>query len=741
MKIGKKFFFSCISWEYVSFSLLLYVCLPSFILSVFLLLDVGSPQAAYWLSAGGLVAGLVYGGSRGKVGAADCLLFLLILLLTHAVSYMFFDTFYDGFAYHQPAISRIAAGFNPIYDGYMDLGHSFNIWSDAATYYPKALWYFAASVTAAWGDIQLGKAYHLILVFSASLFVFHYSSGSVLKKLLWVAACFNPIAATQFLSYNVDVEVGTFTLMALLYACFFFECRVVPKLVHVFGIIALAMLFCTKSSGFAYGGIVMFCIALNAAVKAYRVPSAAPLTQAVKCFFKAAAKLGVPVLALASIMGFSPYIDNLIEGRHLFYPLVHAQGVSSPVDDIFESQARNIYPGVSDRFSRFVLSVFSYPMFMQEDHPAVLKNPVSAPPIEWRTYAEGDVAKAAGLGPLFPLLLIVAALYQIFLRGKGNFWLLFTLVFLIFVQPHAWLVRLVPFVWLLPFILLMSVPEKKEYLLVVPLLIAATDTLGVGYIATAQKLEYRRMLEEKLEPHRGRYVLLDKSMFQFDGIFDRFGIKQKFSEQKRHIPWPGFKWAEKTGALRGREPTENNVAFEEDIPVLPRSTVFLNQDTDSSRGLWAMSDGLVLYDSEFPAFSGVSASVKVNEGGCWNYTDMVRFFMRVPEAPSGDMVFVLAAVPEMDASGNAVPQIVTVFVNSVEIGAMRFDRDITGEKAVVVPCRLLKESYEDEMSLFSLKLYIAYADDSDRAGRKPAFSLMFESVEFRDTAAGDFPDR
>ena len=136
-----------LSFSYLSLLLLLYVALPSFILSVFLLLRIGSPATAYWISMV-LLGGVIF-YNRGKLRIGDYVVFFCILVLCHAPAYFTFDMCFDGLAYHQPAVRRLADGFNPIYDGYMNLERPPDIWSDQATYFPKAMWYFAATVTAA----------------------------------------------------------------------------------------------------------------------------------------------------------------------------------------------------------------------------------------------------------------------------------------------------------------------------------------------------------------------------------------------------------------------------------------------------------------------------------------------------------------------------------------------------------------------------------------------------------------
>jgi len=224
------------SFSHIALLLLLYVFLPSFVLSCFLLLRAGFPAWAYWISLA-LIAVLI-GYEWNKIGFVGGLILLLIIVGSHAVSWHFFDLFHDGLTYHQPAITRIAAGFNPVYDGYMNLGRSLDGWSDQATHYPKVAWYFAATVTAVTGDVQTGKAYHLILSFSALFFIFHQTRGEhVMKRLLWALAVLNPVTLYQYAGYVVDGALASLSCIALFYAHLHFSGKPLPRVARVMGLL------------------------------------------------------------------------------------------------------------------------------------------------------------------------------------------------------------------------------------------------------------------------------------------------------------------------------------------------------------------------------------------------------------------------------------------------------------------------------------------------------------------------
>jgi hypothetical protein len=724
-KAGK--FFSPL---YVALFLLLYVFLPALVLSCFLLLRLGSPALVYRTSLAVLAGAAWY--NRDKIGLSDGLCFLLIVIFSHVVSYLFFDFFHDALVYHQPAITRIAAGFNPVYDGYMNLGRAPDTWSDQATYFPKMTWYFAASVTAVFGDVQLGKACHLILFFSAVLFVWHHTRGDhVLRRLLWVAACLNPIAFLQFTGYLVDGALAFLSAMALFYANLYFGGKTLTRVSHVMGIIVLAMLFCIKTSGFVYGSIIVFCVCLHCFFAELRASGDSRIVRwkaGLERSVKLGSKLGVPLFLLVAVLCFSPYITNLLEHRHLFYPLIQTDvPANSNVSLALEKLAEDTYPDAHNRFTRLLFSIAAYPHFLL-NAPAEIKNPFGAPRLEWMLYRSGGIAMAGGLGPLFFLLLLLSALYWLLLRGwknGENAWLLFTLCLMLFIQPHAWNVRYAPFLWMLPFILCLSIPFKKECFLVVPILLAIINVTGITYVFAKGSWEDSRRIAGMLEPHRGQCVLLDKSVFQCDGFFDRFDIKQKFANPEQTV-FQNISLSEyrRERYIAGRPVLGSNIAFEEDIPLLPNFPVVFAEERAEP---WVkMSEGVVLYDPEEKATLLTMYSQSLPKG-CWNASGKIKFYVRVRDRPEGDMEFALTASPRVDEKGNFVRQAMNVFVNNQQIGEWLWDRAKSSEKTITLPQKILEESYNDEMRLLTLMFYLT----PDNPDVRQEFNLMFEKMGFR----------
>jgi len=727
---------SILPFGWLSLFLLLYVFLPAFILSAFLLLRVGSPALAYWVSLGAL-GGLALAG-RKKAGSAKrftatCVCFLMLTVFAHTISWRFFDVSHDGLAYHQHATARIAYGFNPVHDGYMYLMEPTswrNNWSDAATYFPKLTWYFAATVYSALGDIELGKAFHLVLLFAALFFVLHQTREEhVMKRLLWVLTCLNPIAFIQLTGFLVDSALASLSIIALHYAVLHFSGRHISRYTHVMGILSLAMLFCIKHTGIAFGGIIIICICLQRLFAEYRTLKK-PLLGAFASTVRLGLWIGIPLLLLVSVLGFSPYLINLHEGRHIFYPVMGASGETN-VNNLnsslhsLERIASTVYPDAHNRVTRLLTSIASYPsyIFLAGAAPAELKNPLWASRYEWIMYRNAPEFSSGGMGPLFFLLLLTSFLFCIFVRKDENAWLIFTLCLMLLIHPHSWLLRYVPFLWALPFFLCLSVPRRWGYLLAVPILLGLINSGGVAYFSLRDAAYITRSITETLAPHRGEYVLLDRSVIRVDGILNRFGITQRIAnpEQttfpnrtlfgtnlRRHIP--------------DRLELGSSIAFAADIPPLPEQpVVFASYYSEP----WVtMSEGIFMHHPD-AEFSWVMLPYPLTRG-FWNFSDRVKFFMQVPEKPTSAIEFALT-VSLRDEEGIVSPQRVIVYADEHQVAEWVWDQPELIEKTTILPLDLLEEVHKSPLSLLVLRL--DFTDAETGAARR--FSTMFEKMEFR----------
>jgi hypothetical protein len=297
---------------------------------------------------------------------------------------------------------------------------------------------------------------------------------------------------------------------------------------------------------------------------------------------------------------------------------------------------------------------------------------------------------------------------------------------LIAIQPHSWQVRYIPFLWLFPIVLLLSAPRGKEYLLSVPLLLFLINLSGMTYVFFSGYLEVGREVTDALAPYRGQCVLLDRSIFQCDGFFDRFHIRQKFANPEttdfsKNLAWRDFR----RERYVGRPVFGSNIAFEEDIPLLPEFPVVF---ADEEASPWTrMSEGMLLFDPEEQATPLTMYSYAVPRGW-WNIAEKIKFYVRVTEKPAEDMEFALTVKPRVDEGGNFRKQSMKVYANNRQVGEWLCDRGEGGEKTVILPLPTLEESYNDAMHLLTLMFCLT---DPEAPEERQEFTLMFESMEFR----------
>jgi hypothetical protein len=232
-------------------------------------------------------------------------------------------------------------------------------------------------------------------------------------------------------------------------------------------------------------------------------------------------------------------------------------------------------------------------------------------------------------------------------------------------------------------------------------------------------------ITDALNPYLGQWVLLDRTITQCDGFFDRFGIKQKFANPEEAYLRINAEWMNpKPGRQTGRPAFGSNIAFKEDIPLLPSFPLVFGDER--SQPWLTMSEGVLLYDPEAAVSLRAPFSESISKG-CWNYAGKVKFYMQVREKPAGDMTFALTASPRV-SNGAIVKQKMAVYANNRLLGEWLWDRPEPAEKTIVIPRAMLEESADDEMRLLTLMFYLS---DPDAPNASPMFSLMFEKMEFR----------
>lgn len=359
-------------------------------------------------------------------------IFIFFLLLSGSV----YDQTWDGAAYHKTAVGLLKEGWNPYYSSsaeYNTLSHSIEparesplIWAEA---YPKASWYFAAVVYKITGSIEYGKCYTLIFTFiTFGVCLEFFSKKSIYgiwNVLLSVVASLNPIVCAQFQTYYLDgIVAGIFTMLILKLLALFEEKDEKERKEKFVSVFALMVWGCNLKFNIAFyiATICMiYCICISMKKKKFQKREAFVL-----------ASQGAGALF---IVGFNPYVTNLMRYGNMFYGF----------DTLLNEQEFQKTFGIEGlgNMGRFWTSVFGRTSHGQYSSiEEVVKIPFTFCKEELDYYAIPDV-RVGGFGIMFSGLFVMATIIGIGVLvnkiRKKTFDISFAFIFLI------WSVSLVEF--------------------------------------------------------------------------------------------------------------------------------------------------------------------------------------------------------------------------------------------------------------------------------------------------------
>lgn len=177
-----------------------------------------------------------------------------------------------------------------------------------------------------------------------------------------------------------------------------------------------------------------------------------------------AAYMGAAFFLAVVVIGYNPYITNILSKGDIFYPaaVTETRDTAKPPAPVEFVQ--------KDRFSKFFVSLFS----RSESDPGrmpVLKIPFSVDGSEIEAFGEGNVSYG-GFGPLFGTVLFIMVLASVLMFKTKRLIMLYTLIgaamilITALLNPEAWWARSAPQLWLLPitFIVAFFYIHKDEYM-------------------------------------------------------------------------------------------------------------------------------------------------------------------------------------------------------------------------------------------------------------------------------------
>ncbi len=380
---------------------------------------------------------------------------LVLLLFAIGVSTYFFDVSYDGQAYHQEAIIQLANGWNP-YRSLLPDSVNQAIWIN---HYAKGMEVVQASVYRVTDFIESGKATNLFLLFASfflclSLLTRFLRTTTTRKVLIAFTMACSPVVINQLLTYYIDGAMASIILCFLV--VFVFALLEDGNRRH-FALLAILVVI---------GVNIKFTAGIYLAFFSF----AGLLWLVIKRSHRLAIRLCV-VLSVAGVLailvGYNPYITNLVNNGHPFYPLMGQGQV-----DIISHNLPPTFEGKSQAY-KFFHSHFSHTDDLKPGFEAVpqLKIPFTFNKTDIINARKTDI-RVAGFGPFFSGVLVISLILfgMLFRTGRRHsffkpfVYLLSAIAFSVAFMPESWWARYVPQLWVaagLP-LLALEVIRPKE---------------------------------------------------------------------------------------------------------------------------------------------------------------------------------------------------------------------------------------------------------------------------------------
>lgn len=437
---------------------------------------------------------------------------LLVLALLLYVSTLSLDFSWDGLAYHQRAVIALLKGadFLSVAEPTGDL------WVDN---YAKATWFYGATLVSWFGFPEVGASYHFVLGGAAASYLYFFcrwaGRGRILALLLAAIAFLNPVFIAQWFTYYSDAALGAFGILLFLATVLVVrENRLVDRVIFL---VSAVLVVNVKASGVILAGAAFLYFGI-----AILVQTRSPLI-AIK-------KVGAPFAAFlvlaVGVLGYSPYIQNLTHGRHIFYPLM---GENSA--DIMTANSPYGFMQ-KNRINTLFLSVFS----RSEDLLAATSTKTPTLKVPGRIY-KGEIeefwrvdVRIGGFGPLYSLAFILGLMSFLVLRldWKVAGGLTFMVIVAVAVNPYSWWARYSPILWLFPIIPLIGMRGARFKLaLLAPVLLVLAMAINIGMLIKNWLTVYPPLnahVKHTAQSLQGEKLRVYQGPFASDMLLDRLGL-------------------------------------------------------------------------------------------------------------------------------------------------------------------------------------------------------------------------
>lgn len=401
-------------------------------------------------------------GKANSITVYEIAASILVFILFAYMGELLYDFSADGNSYHKVAVGLLKNHWNPFKDYSVSEYALDTLKINVAAYqerwlqgYCKATWIFGASVYATTGNIECGKIYTMLGMFSAFGLTLHYlklqGKKTLTATLFSVVVAMNPIAISQMDSFYNDGYLHIMLYVLVLSLIMNADSHHVISQKTSASLIASAMIICAniKFTGLLYGGIycisywIYYCIIKLKERKADRFE---------KCIKRCSLFALLAVISIC-IAGAPTYMTNLAHHHTLTYPLTG----EDPEDIMTENS-----PFVEENhFENLLISLFSKTdnLIYHSDEKPQLKVPFTFYSSELE-HMGGVDNRIGGFGIFFSGILCLSLLAVLLklIRTKDRqrvFWIinLTTSLGLCFLIKESWWARYSPYIY---FIFLMG---------------------------------------------------------------------------------------------------------------------------------------------------------------------------------------------------------------------------------------------------------------------------------------------
>ena len=410
------------------------------------------------------------------------LIFTAMTLLCAGYASLFFDGGYpDSLIYHKPAVIEMKNGWNPIWEynserdqeshsleapfAFEDLFALDRYWY-WSKHFPKSDWYIYSVFYAFSGNLDLGGLSRLfyiavtfVTVFAAIMVLFHLPGYQCF--FLSLVAMLNPWATGHCFQGYLDGALGT--CLTILFFTFAAYLKSKDKRFLPFVVASIVIATNLKFTGVVYVAVFLVCMLIPSAAN-FLTAKNAEKRKGRKEFDKTLTGSLVLATVLALITGINPYLHHLYYHYTPFYPLHTVRKIdkTETMHVLQESRTclqmwKEFNVGDANKWQQFFFEYLNTSDF----HPSRPDDWIGKPlgvhtitvnKVPFGRYTDFHAYLDHDFGCLFMAAMWFSLLMMPFIRRKEHWILLLAVWATIWVQPHIWMARYIPHLWLIPVI-------------------------------------------------------------------------------------------------------------------------------------------------------------------------------------------------------------------------------------------------------------------------------------------------